>query len=282
MPELYDVLGEGVSSVYTVDGTEISGIPSPNIVDSAVSHELYTTSSSSGQTQGFCMDDEGNIYGIYYKGGKFVRYNVNTGVATIFSTFTSGTEVYGHANGMTYNPNTGYIYIAPMLATGEVYVIDPSDMTFADTLYAYKADGETPVNVWNICYDRENSQFICMSSGTIYFYDDTFELISIATYDINDWVLTRQDIETDGTYIYASSTEDNAVYVFKMDGTLVGTITLDDQTNELEDVVYDWQTGLFFSCYSKRNQTYTGAKIDFLDMKAYYTNAEVEAILSLA
>ena len=287
---LYGVNGEAVSGVYTVDGTpiSISDIPSPNIVDDAVSYEIFR-STTTGQTQGYCMDNSGNIYGIYYKLGKFVRYNVDTKTETIFNTFTSGSEVYGHANGMAYNPYTDRIYIAPSLNTGEVYVINPTTLELDTTLYAYQADGVTPINVWNICYNRTARKFICLSQGTIYFYNDNFTLASTASYTVEDWKLTRQDIETDGEYIYASSAYvtvsgvagvDNAVYVFTMDGELVGTSVFDNQTDELEDVCYDWRTGLFYSCYARKSGG-TGAKIDLLNMKAFYSNAETESIIEV-
>lgn len=284
---VYNYLGVEINRLYDFEGTEIpvaSGIPSPNISANAISHELFR-SSATGQTQGYCMDDNGNIYGIYYRLGKFVRYNVNTKTETIFNTFTSGTEVYGHANGMTYNPNTGYIYIAPSLDTGEVYVIDPATMTLVNTLYAYKADGVTPVNVWNICYDRNTQNFICFSQGVIYRFNNSFALVSTGAYE--EWPLTRQDIETDGEHIYASSAYvtvsgvagvANAVYVYTMNGELVGTVTLDNQTDEFEDMVYDWNTSLFYGCHARKSNG-TGAKIDLLNMKAYYTKAEIEAIL---
>lgn len=287
---LYNLNGGTIQNVYTVDGIRIqtSDIPSPNIANEATSHEIFR-STATGQTQGFCMDDSGNVYGIYYKLGKFVRYNVNTKTETIFNTFTSGSEVYGHANGMTYNPNTDRIYIAPMLSTGEVYVIDPSDMTLDTTLYAYQADRTTPLTVWNICYDRVSHSFICFHSGTIYFYDDNFALKKTTSYTVDDWQLTRQDLETDGEFIYASSAYvtvsgvagvDNAVYVFTMDGELVGTSVFDNQTDELEDVCYDWRTGLFYSCYARKSGG-TGAKIDLLNMKAFYSKSEIESILEV-
>lgn len=279
---VYDINGNTMNSVYTVDGTEIfGGIPSPNIVDNATCHRLYTKNET--QTQGACIDDDGNIYEIYYKKGKFLRYNIKTKTATEFPTFTSGTEVYGHANGMCYNPNTEYIYIAPSLDTGEVYVIDPSDMTLYDTLYAYQADGVTPINVWNICYDRTHQMFICMHSGTMYFYDDAFNLIKTETYDPNDWALTRQDIETDGEYIYVVSWKGNGssyqgvsndIHVFSMLGEYLDTVTMSNQTDEPEDLCYDWNTGLFYVTWGNGN-------IDFINMKAYNTAEEVEEVIVL-
>lgn len=278
---IYDINSQELNAVYDISGNEIEfGLPSPNVVDNAVNHNLYVRNSK--QTQGACIDDNGNIYEIYYGTGKFIRYNVNTKVVTEFTTFTSG--AYGHANDMAFNPNTGYIYVGSMNSTGEVYVIDPVDMTLHNTLYAYKSDGVTPITVSNICYDRKGERFICLNAGVIYFFDDNFNLINTGTYLTSDWTDTHQGAETDGNYIYAVTWKGNGgsypgtincIHVFSMLGVHVATVSMSDQTNEPEDLCYDWNTGLFYVSFGNGN-------IDFINMKAYSTAEEVDDIIEIA
>ena len=283
---LFSYDGQVIDHFYTYDGQEIqvgtSGIPSPNVISSGQAElNLLWAANHTQSVQGSCIDDNGNLYAIYYKRGSIAKYNVNTktgAVATIL--FTS--EQYGHANGMAYNPNTGYIYIAPMLETGEIYVLDPSDYSLVDTLYALDANGN-PIRVWNICYDRLSENFITFVNERIWYrFDDDFEYVSTGTYD-SGWLSTVQDIETDGHYIYCASSHVNAgsqvgvidgVYVFGMDGTYITSVEFADQTNELEGICYDWNTGLFYATYYVGA---TGANFHFCNMKAYYTPAELEA-----
>ncbi len=278
---IYNVNSQPLNAVYDVSGNEIEvGIPAPNVVDNAFNHNIYIRNQK--QTQGACIDDDGNIYEIYYSTGKFIRYNVTTKVVTEFSTFEA--NAYGHANDMTFNPNTGYIYIGSMKGTGEVYVIDPTDMTLHDTLYAYKADGTTPITVWNICYDRVGERFIILySDGLIYFYDDNFDLIGTESYVYSDWTSTNQGAETDGNYIYAVTWKGNGssypgtincIHVFTMEGVHVATVSMSDQTNEPEALCYDCNTGLFYVSFGNGN-------IDLINMKAYSTALEVESTLEV-
>lgn len=279
--DVYDINSQTLNAVYDISGNEIDiGIPSPNVVENAFNHNVYNR--NSGNTQGACIDDDGNIYEIYFAHGKFIRYNLYTKEVTEFSTFEG--NAYGHANDMTFNPNTGYIYIASMKSTGEIYVIDPTDMTLHDTLYAYKADGTTPIAAWNICYDRVGERFIILySDNFIYFYDDNFDFIGTETYLVSDWTSTHQGAETDGNYIYTVTWKGNGgsypgtincIHVFTMDGVHVATVTMSDQTSEPEAMCYDWETGLFYV-------TLINGNIDFINMKAYNTTAEVESILDI-
>lgn len=234
----YDVEGHALSAVYDVEGNLLDGIV---FADETTITDVYT-SSLTQQPQGGCIDDDGNIYVCFYNVGKFLKHNISTGVETQ-KTFTGGT--YGHANGMTYNPNTGYLYLASMNDTGEVFVFDTADLSLVDTVYA-RDSGGTVFNCWNIAYDRTGERFVVMSGGTIYFFGDNFDLISTGTYDVNDWAQTRQDIETDGTYIYALSYNPNKICVFDMNGHLVKQIVNTAFSGEPESMCYDWTNEIFY------------------------------------
>lgn len=234
----YDVSGNIVSSIYDIDGNLLSDLP---FTDNATIASVFT-SSTALQPQGGCMDDDGNVYAIFYKGGQFRKYNISTGVETVFQTFSD--EEYGHANGMTYNPNTGYFYVASQNETGEVYVLDAT-FNLVDTLYARDVSNNI-VNCWNICYDRSEQCFIHFSQGIIYFRDDNFDLLKTESYNVDDWALTRQDIETDGEYIYCLSWNPNKICIFDMHGNLVKQVSCTDFTGESEAICYDWDTGDFY------------------------------------
>ena len=208
--------------------------------DAAEVTTVYT-SSLTAQPQGGTMDDDGNVYTCFYSAGKFSIYNLKTQTETT-KTFTA--NAYGHANGMAYNPNTGHLYIAAMKDTGEVYELTTGCELVA-TLYAKKAD-DTPINCWNIAYDRKAGRFVFLGGGTIYFYDDAFELIDTGTYETTDWPNTRQDIETDGNYIYCVSYNGNKITVLNMDGEKVATINNAAFSGEPESLIYDWNTKRYY------------------------------------
>ena len=232
----YDYQGVSVSAAYDVDGNPLFR----DFANSTTVSSVYTSTLTS-QPQGGCMDGSGNICTCFYTAGMFSRYNMTAGTETTTS-FTS--EAYGHANGMTYNPNTGYLYIAGQKDTGEVYILS-SSFELIDTVNLTNAGG-TAFNCWNIAYDRIAQRFITMSGGTIYFFDDSFDLDDTESYDTSDWPSTRQDIETDGAYIYALSYDTNYINVFDMSGTLVKQITNTGFTGEPESLIYDWANNAFY------------------------------------
>lgn len=233
----YDVEGRALSAVYDVEGNLLNRIV---LSDETTITDFYT--STLVQPQGGCIDDNGNVYACFYSAGIMFKHNLNTG-AEMQKTFTP--EAYGHANGMTYNPNTGYLYLASMNDTGEVFVLNTTDLSLVDTLYA-KDSGGAVFNCWNIAYDRTRERFVTMSGGTIYFFDDNFDLISTGAYDPNDWPYTRQDIETDGVYIYALSFNPNAIFVFDMSGRLVKQIANTAFSGEPESMCYDWINNIYY------------------------------------
>ena len=250
----YDVEGNALSAVYDVEGNLLDGVV---FADETTITDVYT-SSITQQPQGGCIDDDGNVYVCFYSIGKFLKYNVSSDASTEYS-FTAGG--YGHANGMAYNPNTGYLYLASMKSTGEVYVFD-TYCNLVDTLYA--KDGSNNVfNCWNIAYDRIGQRFVVMHSGVIYFFDDDFDLITTGTYNVNDWAETRQDIETDGTYIYALSYNPNKICVFTMDGHLVKQITNTAFSGEPESMCYDWINDIYY--IEGKSTYYVIRRVEFIE-----------------
>lgn len=282
MSNIYDSSGNTVSAIYTADGTEIEiapviDFPEPNLATTGTFTSLFTTTTV-GNTQGSCIDDDGNIYTVFYAVGAIVKYNIYTGEETTYS-FTA--NLYGHANSLTYNPNTGYVYVASMKTTGEVYVLDPSNsMAVAAIKYALKGDG-TALTPWCMAYDRNTRRFYLQSAGVLYQYDDDFNLVDYSvTFDIDDWGGTRQGMETDGTYIYGVSYGQNYLYVFDLTGTLVTTVNCTALTQEPEELMYDWNSGIFYIQQNAGHDT-GGANILFANIKQYYTKAEMEEIITV-
>lgn len=272
MDTIIDKNGRHVSSLYDSQGNGLDvgdAYSLPNLLPICEFTQIFQ-SAQTGQTQGSCIDDNGNIFTIYHSSGKISRYNIYSKEESII-TFTP--NAYGHANDATYNPNTGYIYVAPMLDTGEVYILDPqNDMALVDTVYAYKPNGSSLI-VWNIAYNREIRKFVILHAGFIYLYNDDFTLYDASEeYDTTKWTDTGQGMETDGKYIYALSYNPNICHVFKYDGTFLMDIDFQLLSGEPETIIYDWNTKCFYV-----EQMKNGANIHFARIKRYYTDAEMRA-----
>lgn len=250
---VYNVNGQNISSVYALSGVKLSqaydvdGIKifgdEPTFLDNATVTNIYT-SSMSQQPQGGCIDEDGNIYVCFYSAGIFLKHNISAGTNTQVS-FTP--NAYGHANGMAYNPNTGYLYLASMKSTGEVYVFDKS-FNLVATKYAKDENGNI-FTCWNMAYDRVAERFITFStdnSGVIYLFDDNFDLIRSSSFIASDWANTRQDIETDGSYIYALSYSPNKINVFDMSGTLIKSVSCTAFSGEPESMCFDWENDIYY------------------------------------
>ena len=233
----YDYQGTAASMVYDVDGN-----PLLDVFDSSTTLSTIYTSTITSQPQGGCTDGNGNIYTCFPSVGIFSKYNINTGVE-ITANFTAG--AYGHGNDMTYNPNTGYLYLTAMESDGRVLVLDTS-FNLVDTIYLMDDNGE-PTTCWNISYDRVHEWYVTINAyGPIYYYDENFNIIKTAAYTQSDWPTTHQNAETDGKYIYAVSYNPNNIYVFTMDGGLVAQISNTGFTGEPEALMYDWTNDVFY------------------------------------
>lgn len=238
----YDSSGTIKSELYDVDGTLITSHEYDGFLDNTVLQTVYRNASLNAVAQGGCVGAYSNVYVCFHDAGIIANYNLITGILTQY-TFTSG--AYGHANGMTYNPNTGYLYIAPMQSTGAVYVLNPSNMNLVDTAYVKDENGAS-FSCWNIAFDRLSRMFITLSGQTLYFYDESFQLVKTAPCDMSSLEGTRQDIETDGHYIYHVFDSPMYIHVVAMDGTYVKAISNSNFVGEPESLMYNWETDLFY------------------------------------
>ena len=238
----YNINGVSLTSAYDIDGNEVL-TGEVSFLDNAIITDVYVSSTAS-QPQGGCIDDDGNVYVCFYSAGKFLRYNINTG-ASLEKSFTP--NAYGHANGMTYNPNTEKLYLASMNDTGEVFVFDKS-FNLVDTLYARDANGNV-FTCWNIAYDRNSEQFITIAGyegGCIRFFDNSFNYVTQNLFTFDNWGATRQDLETDGTYLYGVSWNPNKIFVLDFQGNVIKEIGNSAFTGEPESLCYDWIQRRFY------------------------------------
>ena len=234
---IYDINASVLNAAYDVDGI---AIPLYSFDDSTTVTNIYT-SSISAQPQGGCMDDEGNLITIFPSSGKFVKHNITSGVDTEYS-FTP--DVYGHGNGMAYNPSTECFYVAAMKNTGEVYVFDKS-FNLVDTLYV-RNENDTIFNCWDIAYDQKHQRFITNTGTKLYFMDDDFEYISHVNTPASAWPATAQDIETDGDFVYFINYNPNSISVLDMKGNFIKSISNTGFSGEPESMCYDWENNAYY------------------------------------
>ena len=199
---------------------------------------------------------------------------------TVYS-FTA--DAYGHANDATYNPNTGKVYVVSMLATGEVYELDPANsMALNRTLYTVDENGNA-VKVWAIAWDRKRSRYITFdTTPALRTYDASFNLLSTKalTSDglLSVWPTTRQGMETDGDFLYLISYDTSQINITDMDLNPVKVLPL-GVTTEPEALAFDWNTGMMFGTdWSSSAKT----SIRLLMFKKHAPEAYVEAFNSLA
>lgn len=251
---------------------DINGNPVISYLGDRMTSRTVHTSSTTGQSQGSCIDDDGNIYTVYYSAGKITKYNIYTKQETVY-TFTA--NAYGHANDATFCPETGLVYVTSMNTTGEVYALDPTDSMALDATYIARGSGGSAVQIWDIAYDRRMGQFIAFdTNNNLLRYNTSFTLVSSTPVEAlsTKWPATRQGMDTDGTYIYCLGYNPNVVNVLDMSANLVTTYEL-DITSEPETLIYDWNTGLMFVQDCQSNTV----KIRLLNYKEWVSAEYVDA-----
>ena len=238
-------------SVYDVYGHDIGGGGS---VNSLFLDKAYLFKLKNLNDQGMCTD---GTY-IYSCDGTTVRKsNILTKANTSVSQ-TSG--FFGHANGMTYNPNTGYLYIVTSDSTKSVIVVDASDLSYVETIILYKADG-TAAAPTQIAYDRKNDQYIAAAGSDYRFYDSSFTCVK--SFDANHGG-TNQDLETDGQYIYkcrSSVKSRGIIQVIDFGGNTIKQI--DVTGDEIESVAYDWNGNWYVNTKNSQGLYYINFLIDY-------------------
>lgn len=244
----YSKSAVSLSSVYEIDGTEIPFSPTPQREwkSTAVISALPSVSVS-GTKQGGCTDGtyiyqcSGDSSGYSYM--KVIKYRISDGTYTTVQ--YDGTPNFGHANDMTYNPNTGYLYVATMLSDGSVIVLDADDLSYVNTIYLTNGSGNA-YQVWQFCYDRiHNKYYSSHGNAAILVYDSNWNYersVTLPTFTS----ATQQGCETDGTYYYKVTYNPNRICICTLGGEYVTEI-INPVSGEPETLMYDWDGNYYFS-----------------------------------
>lgn len=236
---VYDMSGKVIADLGGI--TDIS-----NFRNIAYLKLLYTQ--ANGTVQGACTDGT-YIYYTFSSSSTVIKYNILTKEVTSKS-YASG--LLGHANDMTYNPNTGHIYVTVMDDAGTIVEIDAETLEYVESHILTDGDGNV-IETHGIAYDRSNNRFITAdvnSKGKNYsiFTSDFVYVKTIITTRTESYTL--QGIETDGEYIYRmlwdNTNARNFIYVWGFDAKLIKIIELPD-ANEVETTMYDWNGNWYAS-----------------------------------
>ena len=161
----------------------------------------------------------------------------------------------GHANDLTYNSKTGYLYVADMTGNGKSSVIDRDTLDIKEAItvagkYAF----------FGIAYDSVNNRYVLAKSAQskYSFALATFNgtLTSRASeQETYKFGYTAQGIFCDQTYIYYTQSgatrngytvPGNIIAVYNWDYELVCVLKIDN-SHEIESMF--WYDGAFYACF---------------------------------
>lgn len=217
--------------------------------DTAYTENIYSDQNG-WANEGACTD---GTYIYWMRANNFetyelCKYNLSTGEFTAVS--YTGEVSLGHGNDMTYDPETGYIYIVPMEA-GKILVFD-TNWNYIETI-------TTALSLsWNqIAYSRTTGTFFVSANvNRIYEYDKEFttaKQIILDTYPTLSTYLVSQGMEIDGRYIYclynikssSTTTTSNIIYVYDLNGYFIKTIAV-AVAAEAESICNTWQNDMMY------------------------------------
>lgn len=115
-----------------------------------------------------------------------VEISMSDGV-TVVTRKSFGDHILGHANDITYNPNTNLYYICT-LAEGnlnnEAVSVDADTLDIVDTIQLYPNTTVQQEGSMCIAYDEENDRYFSMSQYAIYVYDKDFNMVKTIDYPL--------------------------------------------------------------------------------------------------
>lgn len=227
--------------IYDVYGNIVSNSILDSFRDSAYVKLLRTE--QYGTMQGGCTDGT-YIYYIMYNLNKICKYHI---LSQTIETRTYSSGLYGHANSLTYNPNTNKIYVTVMDEAGHIGVIDPNTLADVDMFVLEDSQGAA-VQSSGIAYDRKNNCYLITKGASGYFFNSNFEFISAFTFPATS--LTYQGVECDGQHIYRplwdSSNSISIICIYDYTGQLITDIAV-PVLNELEEVMNDWKNNWYLN-----------------------------------
>lgn len=102
----------------------------------------------------------------------------------------------GHCNDMTYNPNTGKIYVATMAGAGQIAVVDPENLT-VDKIITISGMGDIPTT---ISFNSKDGKFY-IYAGNIYICDQNFKIEKLVAIPDTDIIFPSETSATQGSEI---------------------------------------------------------------------------------
>jgi len=230
-------------AIYDSSGNEII----INVSNTAFRDSAYLFKLKNLNDQGMCTD---GTYIYSCDGTNIHKYNILTKDTTTES-FT--TDYYGHANDMTYNPNTGYLYIATMTSGQAVGVVNASTLAHVDFIDLKKSDN-TSIYPSQIAYDWANNRYIVAHNDDFMIYDSSFSYVS--AFDGNHGGV-HQGIDTDGKYIYkcrSAVSSRGIVQVIDFSGNTLKQI--DVTGYEIEGISWDWKGNWYINTKNSQGLYY--------------------------
>ena len=236
----------------------------PSFISDVLPYSLGTQSTNGFACQGGCVVDN-NWYMLTTTQDNATQYlyklDLETNVFTLCATYTE----LKHANGLTFNPNTNELLVAPMDGSN-IIAVDISDYSISRTITAVLPDGGYHLA---IAFDRKRNLIYSWRGSNIYVFSANGNYIKTIT--LNNYVThsTTQDMETDGDFVYLLwSKGPSYIDVYTVAGDFVATQTTTGFSEEFESIGYNWN-GYFFMqsfyvnegnqrVYSLLNRTFDG------------------------
>lgn len=240
--------------------------------------------------QGGCVVGDKFIWLLYNSQGKVVMHSLNvitgTHSGSVLPDGTDTSTLY-HCNDITYNPITQKYYVATLLSTGTIAVLD-SDFVYQSSINPVDGNG-LPVSPVGVAYDRLHDQFIVFCDDLkFYVYDNSWAYVRTIVTDAESEPTVHQGIETDGYYIYRARTDSPSVSeiphphlrTYTMSGHFIEEYTVEQIAGEeVESVAYDWNNSVFFVNTNSKNVAQTNVYLMPPNNLSYHIMNEIAYML---
>jgi len=205
--------------------------------------------------QGGCIDGSNHyIWLTVYNSGNCSLNSINiyTGTNDGSKSLTLDENTLGHCNDITYNNLLDCYFVTTLLSDKPIIKLD-NQFEYADTIIPKDGNNNTVV-ACAIAYDRLNNRYYITNNTDgdydIYVYDDGWNFISKIICQNSD--VTKQGIETDGTFIYKVRSDQSVIkyphiQVYRIDGTYFGEFDISQiYGEEIEGIGFDWNNNTYF------------------------------------
>lgn len=208
--------------------------------------DLFTTELN-GLAQGCVEIGNNNFITGFPNEKRFGVFNSQTKTTSIYNYG----EDYGHINDMTYNPNTGNVYIATTISNVVPYFnVETMEYAGSITLSDY-----SPISsaIQGIAYNRnEDKYYVYFANDTnIYVYNSEFSIVETLYTGETDLLYSQQGIETDGKYIYRLLYSQMSLSYLNVHDVITGkflkSIPIRDMGAEPQSFIYDWDQNYYIS-----------------------------------